>query len=151
MTSLIYHAAYAVTDRPAPVSPRPSRRSSTRPTAPGTATSSPSKTQSNSSTRTATAWSTSEEVGQDTLSFKVALKHALRQDPDIILVGEMRDLETISIALTAAETGHLSSAIAHQLRRIHIDRIIDVFPADQQSQIRTQLAGSIQGVVCQMQ
>jgi len=90
------------------------------------------------------------EVGQDTLSFKDALKHALRQDPDIILVGEMRDLETISIALTAAETGHLVFGTLHTSSAgSTIDRIIDVFPADQQSQIRTQLAGSIQGVVCQ--
>ncbi len=90
------------------------------------------------------------EVGQDTLSFQGALKHALRQDPDIILVGEMRDLETISIALTAAETGHLVFGTLHTSSAgSTIDRIIDVFPADQQSQIRTQLAGSIQGVVCQ--
>ena len=90
------------------------------------------------------------EVGQDTLSFQDALKHALRQDPDIILVGEMRDLETISIALTAAETGHLVFGTLHTSSAgSTIDRIIDVFPADQQSQIRTQLAGSIQGVVCQ--
>ncbi|MDM7853415.1 type IV pilus twitching motility protein PilT [Cellulomonas alba] len=90
------------------------------------------------------------EVGQDTLSFANALKHVLRQDPDIILVGEMRDLETISVALTAAETGHLVFATLHtQDAAQSIDRVIDVFPAHQQAQVRTQLAGAIQGVVCQ--
>lgn len=90
------------------------------------------------------------EVGQDTHSFQAALKHVLRQDPDIILVGEMRDLETISVALTAAETGHLVFATLHtQDAAQTIDRVIDVFPAHQQAQVRTQLAGAIQGVVCQ--
>jgi len=90
------------------------------------------------------------EVGTDTLSFQSALKHALRQDPDIILVGEMRDLETISIALTAAETGHLVFGTLHTSSAAStIDRIVDVFPPAQQSQIRTQLAGSIEAVVCQ--
>jgi twitching motility protein PilT len=90
------------------------------------------------------------EVGADTHSFAAALKHVLRQDPDIILVGEMRDLETISVALTAAETGHLVFATLHtQDAAQTIDRIIDVFPSHQQSQVRTQLAGTIQGVVCQ--
>ncbi len=90
------------------------------------------------------------EVGADTHSFANALKHVLRQDPDIILVGEMRDLETISVALTAAETGHLVFATLHtQDAAQTIDRIIDVFPSAQQSQVRTQLAGAIQGVVCQ--
>ena len=90
------------------------------------------------------------EVGADTHSFANALKHVLRQDPDIILVGEMRDLETISVALTAAETGHLVFATLHtQDAAQTIDRIIDVFPAHQQSQVRTQLAGTLQGVVCQ--
>jgi twitching motility protein PilT len=90
------------------------------------------------------------EVGADTLSFASALKHVLRQDPDIILVGEMRDLETISVALTAAETGHLVFATLHtQDAAQTIDRIIDVFPSGQQAQVRTQLAGAIQGVVCQ--
>ena len=90
------------------------------------------------------------EVGADTLSFASALKHVLRQDPDIILVGEMRDLETISVALTAAETGHLVFATLHtQDAAQTIDRIIDVFPSSQQAQVRTQLAGAIQGVVCQ--
>ncbi len=90
------------------------------------------------------------EVGEDTHSFANALKHVLRQDPDIILVGEMRDLETIGVALTAAETGHLVFATLHtQDAAQTIDRIIDVFPAEQQDQVRTQLAGAIQGVVCQ--
>jgi len=90
------------------------------------------------------------EVGEDTWSFQNALKHVLRQDPDIILVGEMRDLETISVALTAAETGHLVFATLHtQDAAQTIDRVIDVFPSHQQQQIRVQLAGAIQGVVCQ--
>ncbi len=90
------------------------------------------------------------EVGEDTHSFSNALKHVLRQDPDIILVGEMRDLETISVALTAAETGHLVFATLHtQDAAQTIDRVIDVFPPHQQQQVRVQLAGSLQGVVCQ--
>jgi twitching motility protein PilT len=90
------------------------------------------------------------EVGEDTWSFQNALKHVLRQDPDIILVGEMRDLETISVALTAAETGHLVFATLHtQDAAQTIDRVIDVFPAHQQQQIRVQLAGALQGIVCQ--
>jgi len=90
------------------------------------------------------------EVGEDTHSFANALKHVLRQDPDIILVGEMRDLETISVALTAAETGHLVFATLHtQDAAQTIDRVIDVFPPHQQQQVRTQLAGALQGVVCQ--
>jgi twitching motility protein PilT len=90
------------------------------------------------------------EVGADTHSFANALKHVLRQDPDIILVGEMRDLETISVALTAAETGHLVFATLHtQDAAQTIDRIIDVFPSHQQDQVRTQLSSSLQAVVCQ--
>lgn len=90
------------------------------------------------------------EVGEDTKSFSNALKHALRQDPDIILVGEMRDLETISVALTAAETGHLVLATLHtQDAAQTIDRVIDVFPTEQQQQVRVMLAGAIQGIVCQ--
>ncbi len=90
------------------------------------------------------------EVGEDTKSFANALKHVLRQDPDIILVGEMRDLETISVALTAAETGHLVFATLHtQDAAQTIDRVIDVFPPEQQQQVRVMLAGSLQGVVCQ--
>ena len=90
------------------------------------------------------------EVGEDTHSFANALKHVLRQDPDVILVGEMRDLETISTALTAAETGHLVFATLHtQDAPQTVDRVIDVFPAHQQQQIRVQLATSLQGVVTQ--
>src|SRR5204862_325189 len=85
------------------------------------------------------------EVGEDTYSFAAALKHVLRQDPDVILVGEMRDLETISTALTAAETGHLVFATLHtQDAPQSVDRVIDVFPAHQQQQIRVQLAGSLE-------
>jgi twitching motility protein PilT len=90
------------------------------------------------------------EVGEDTHSFQNALKHVLRQDPDIILVGEMRDLETIGVALTAAETGHLVFATLHTADAAQtIDRVIDVFPPHQQQQVRVQLAGALQGVVCQ--
>ncbi|MDQ1403893.1 MAG: twitching motility protein PilT [Actinomycetota bacterium] len=90
------------------------------------------------------------EVGEDTYSFAAALKHVLRQDPDVILVGEMRDLETISTALTAAETGHLVFATLHtQDAPQSVDRIIDVFPAHQQQQVRVQLAASLQGIVTQ--
>jgi len=90
------------------------------------------------------------EVGTDTHGFATALKHVLRQDPDIILVGEMRDLETIQIALTAAETGHLVFGTLHtQDAPQSVDRIIDVFPPHQQEQIRVMLAGALKGVVCQ--
>jgi twitching motility protein PilT len=90
------------------------------------------------------------EVGHDTHSFAAALKHVLRQDPDVILIGELRDLETISVALTAAETGHLVFATLHtQDAAQTIDRMIDVFPPHQQGQVRTQLAATLQGVVCQ--
>lgn len=90
------------------------------------------------------------EVGADTHSFAAALKHVLRQDPDVILIGELRDLETISVALTAAETGHLVFATLHtQSAPGTIDRVIDVFPPHQQGQIRTQLAATLEGVVCQ--
>ncbi len=90
------------------------------------------------------------EVGSDTYSFAQALKHVLRQDPDVILVGEMRDLETISTAITAAETGHLVFATLHtQDAPQTIDRIIDVFPPHQQQQVRVQLSTTIQGIVTQ--
>ncbi|HOB56850.1 MAG TPA: type IV pilus twitching motility protein PilT [Rhodoglobus sp.] len=90
------------------------------------------------------------EVGSDTHSFTAALKHVLRQDPDVILIGELRDLETISIALTAAETGHLVFATLHtQDAAQTIDRVIDVFPPHQQAQVRSQLAATLRGVVCQ--
>jgi len=90
------------------------------------------------------------EVGEDTVSFAEALKRVLRQDPDIILVGELRDLETITVALTAAETGHLVFATLHtQSAAETITRLVDVFPPEQQSQVRTQLSASLQAVVCQ--
>ena len=90
------------------------------------------------------------EVGPDTPSFAEALRASLRQDPDIILVGEMRDVETIATALTAAETGHLVLATLHtQSAPQTIDRIIDVFPAGQQAQVRTQLAGTLHGIITQ--
>jgi twitching motility protein PilT len=90
------------------------------------------------------------ELGADATTFAEALRGALRQDPDVILLGEMRDLETISTALTAAETGHLVFATLHtQDAASTVDRVIDVFPAGQQGQIRTQLAGSLEGVVAQ--
>ncbi len=90
------------------------------------------------------------EVGVDTPSFAEALRSVLREDPDVLLVGEMRDLETISTALTAAETGHLVFATLHtQDAPQSVDRIIDVFPSHQQQQIRVQLAAALQGVVTQ--
>ena len=90
------------------------------------------------------------EIGPDAVSFAEALRGALRQDPDVILLGEMRDLETISTAITAAETGHLVFATLHtQDAPSTIDRLIDVFPAAQQEQIRVQLAATLQGVVTQ--
>jgi twitching motility protein PilT len=90
------------------------------------------------------------EVGQDTMSFSEALRRVLREDPDVILVGEMRDLETISMALTAAETGHLVFGTLHtQDAPQTIDRIVDVFPTNQQEQVRTMLAGALEGVVTQ--
>jgi twitching motility protein PilT len=90
------------------------------------------------------------ELGTDAPSFALALRAALRQDPDVILVGEMRDLETISTALTAAETGHLVFATLHtQDTPQTIDRIIDVFPSHQQQQVRVQLSVALQGVVTQ--
>src|ERR1700759_831112 len=90
------------------------------------------------------------ELGSDATTFGEALKAALRQDPDVILVGEMRDLETIGTALTAAETGHLVFATLHtQDAPQTIDRIIDVFPPTQQGQVRIQLAGTLQGIVTQ--
>ena len=90
------------------------------------------------------------EVGTDTKSFSAALKHSLRQDPDVIVVSEMRDQETIQAALTAAETGHLVIATLHTIDAPKtIDRIVDVFPPDQQNQIITQLANCLKGVVSQ--
>ena len=90
------------------------------------------------------------EIGPNTRSFSNALKSALREDPDIILVGEMRDYETISLAVTAAETGHLVFATLHTPSAAQsVDRIVDVFPAHQQDQIRTQLADALQGILAQ--
>src|SRR5256714_1647341 len=90
------------------------------------------------------------EIGPDATTFAEALRAALRQDPDVILLGEMRDLETISTALTAAETGHLVFGTLHtQSAPSTIDRIIDVFPAEQQEQVRVQIATSLQGVITQ--
>ena len=91
------------------------------------------------------------EVGTDTRSFASALKSALREDPDVILVGEMRDLETISAAITVAETGHLAFATLHTNSAAEaVNRIIDVFPSHQQSQVRAQLAFSLEGIVTQV-
>jgi len=90
------------------------------------------------------------EIGPDATTFAEALRSALRQDPDVILVGEMRDLETVATALTAAETGHLVFATLHtQSAPSTIDRIIDVFPSEQQDQVRVQLSTTLQGVVTQ--
>ena len=90
------------------------------------------------------------EVGSDTHSFANALKYALREDPDVILIGEMRDLETIQAALTIAETGHLVFATLHTNSAAEaINRIIDVFPSHQQSQVRAQLAFVLEGIVTQ--
>lgn len=91
------------------------------------------------------------EVGRDTKAFKTALRGALREDPDIILVGEMRDLETIQLALEAAETGHLVFSTVHTISAAKtVDRIIEVFPADMQTQIRASLADSFQAVISQV-
>lgn len=90
------------------------------------------------------------EVGSDTKSFTMALRHVLRQDPDVILIGEMRDLETISAAITAAETGHLVLATLHTTSAAQtVDRVVDVFPPHQQEQIRVQLSTVLEGIVCQ--
>jgi twitching motility protein PilT len=93
---------------------------------------------------------TQRQIGQDCSSFREGLRRALRQDPDVILIGEMRDLETISMAITAAETGHLVFGTLHTTSAIStIDRIIDVFPTDAQQQVRVQMASTLQGVVSQ--
>ena len=90
------------------------------------------------------------EVGSDTKDFKTALRYILRQDPDIVLIGEMRDLETIEAALTVAETGHLCLATLHTNSAVQtINRVIDVFPPHQQAQVRAQLSFVLEGVVCQ--
>ncbi len=93
---------------------------------------------------------TQREVGADTHSFSDALRHVLRQDPDVILIGEMRDLETISTAITAAETGHLVLATLHTVNAPQtVDRIVDVFPPHQQTQVRMQLSVALEGVLSQ--
>lgn len=90
------------------------------------------------------------EIGKDTKSFTMALRQALRQDPDVIVVSELRDLETIRIALTAAETGHLVLATLHTVDAPQtIDRLVDVFPPDQQQQILAQLSNVLEGIICQ--
>ncbi|WP_195970153.1 type IV pilus twitching motility protein PilT [Clostridium thermobutyricum] len=90
------------------------------------------------------------EIGKDSISYSESLKSLLREDPDIILIGEMRDLETISIAITAAETGHLVLSTLHTIGSAKtIDRIIDVFPVHQQQQIKVQLAAVLQGIISQ--
>jgi len=90
------------------------------------------------------------EIGADSRSFAIALKYVLRQDPDVILVGEMRDIETISAALTIAETGHLVFATLHTPDAVQaVNRIIDVFPHEQQQQVRTQLSFVLQAIMCQ--
>jgi len=90
------------------------------------------------------------EVTSDTRSFSDALRHVLRQDPDVVVIGEMRDLETISTALTAAETGHLVLATIHTPDAVQtVDRIIDVFPPNQQTQVRIQLANTLQAIIAQ--
>jgi twitching motility protein PilT len=90
------------------------------------------------------------EVKKDTLSFNKALKSVLREDPDVVVIGEMRDYETISIALTLAETGHLVFSTLHTNTAAQtIDRIVDVFPEEQQSQIKSQLANVLRAIVCQ--
>ena len=90
------------------------------------------------------------EVGADTQTFKAALRYILRQDPDVVLIGELRDLETIEAALTIAETGHLCFATLHTNSAVQtINRVIDVFPPHAQSQVRAQLSFSLEGIVCQ--
>ncbi len=94
---------------------------------------------------------TQREIGEDASSFASALRSALRQDPDVIMVGEMRDQETIAIALSAAETGHLVFSTLHTIGSVKtIDRILDSFPTDQQNQIRSQLATVLQGTISQV-
>ncbi|KPK85685.1 MAG: hypothetical protein AMJ81_03135 [Phycisphaerae bacterium SM23_33] len=91
------------------------------------------------------------EIGRDAVSFASALRHVVRQRPEVVLIGEMRDLETISAALTAIEAGHLVLATLHTSSAVQtIDRIIDIFPAAQQGQVRIQLSSTMQGVCCQM-
>jgi twitching motility protein PilT len=91
------------------------------------------------------------EVGQHTMSFKAALRAALREDPDVVLVGELRDLETIAIAVETAETGHLVFGTLHTTTAVStVDRVIDQFPPDQQAQIRVMLSEALKGVIAQV-
>jgi len=95
-------------------------------------------------------WVTQREIGSDAKDFPGALRRALRQDPDVIMIGEMRDLETISLAVTAAETGHLVFATLHTTSAVQtVSRIVDVFPSHQQEQVRMQVAETLQGIVSQ--
>ena len=136
--------------RPARASRPRWRRWSTSSTASARSTSSRSRTRSSSCTRHKSCIVNQREIGADADDFSLALKSALREDPDVILVGEMRDLETMSTALTAAETGHLVFATLHtQSTAQTVDRIIDVFPAEQQRQVRMQLSIALQGIVTQ--
>src|SRR5262245_65804209 len=90
------------------------------------------------------------EVGSDTHGFTPALRAALREDPDVVLIGEMRDMETIEAALTISETGHLTFATLHTSDCVQtVNRVVDVFPAHQQQQVRKQLSFSLQAVLCQ--
>jgi twitching motility protein PilT len=103
--------------------------------------------------RSKKSYITQREVGPagDTLSFRTALKYALRQDPDIILIGEMRDYETIAVAISSAETGHLVLGSLHTMSAAQtVDRIVDSFPSDQQNQVRIQLAANLIGVISQV-
>ncbi len=116
----------------------------------GTSTSSPSRTPSSTCTPTRGASSTSARCRRTPQSFKKALKYILRQDPDVVLIGEMRDLETIEAALTIAETGHLCFATLHTNSAVQtINRIIDVFPSHQQPQVRAQLSFVLEGILSQ--
>jgi twitching motility protein PilT len=97
-----------------------------------------------------TAMINQREIGDDSTTFATGLRAALREDPDVILVGEMRDLETISTAISAAETGHLVMSTLHTTSAAQtIDRVIDVFPPYQQTQVRVQLASVVQGIIAQ--
>ncbi len=116
----------------------------------GASTSSPWKTPSSSSTGLP-ALINQRQVHRDTHSFSAALRSALRQDPDVILVGELRDLETIRLALTAAETGHLVFGTLHTASAAKtVDRLVDVFPAGEKPMVRSMLSESLQAVVSQV-
>jgi twitching motility protein PilT len=113
-------------------------------------TSSPSRTRSNSCMSRKKCLINQREVHRDTLGFNEALRSALREDPDVILVGEMRDLETIRLALTAAETGHLVFGTLHTSSAAKtIDRIVDVFPAEEKPMVRAMLSESLRAVISQ--